>query len=114
MALIFPKCFFQVDGLRSAPQFVEFNTGGGGGGRSLAARCSSRHRLEQAFQLRGRLGVIGIFREVSRLVRVGLLVEEHGSGDVIGAETLEEAFFVATGREFEAEEDEDDDREVFA
>jgi ABC-2 type transport system ATP-binding protein len=31
-----------------------------------------------------------------------------------GATTLEEAFFAATGREFEAEEDEDDDREVFA
>ena len=31
-----------------------------------------------------------------------------------GAETLEEAFFAATGREFEEEEDEDDDREVFA
>ena len=32
-----------------------------------------------------------------------------------GAETLEEAFFAATGREFEAEGDEDDDdREVFA
>jgi ABC-2 type transport system ATP-binding protein len=33
-----------------------------------------------------------------------------------GAATLEEAFFAATGREFEAEgdEDEDDDREVFA
>jgi ABC-2 type transport system ATP-binding protein len=30
------------------------------------------------------------------------------------AETLEEAFFAATGREFEAEEDEDDEREVFA
>jgi ABC-2 type transport system ATP-binding protein len=30
------------------------------------------------------------------------------------ADTLEEAFFSATGREFEAEEDEDDDREVFA
>jgi ABC-2 type transport system ATP-binding protein len=30
------------------------------------------------------------------------------------AETLEEAFFAATGREFEAEEDEDDDREVMA
>ncbi len=30
------------------------------------------------------------------------------------AQTLEEAFFAATGREFEAEEDEDDDREVFA
>jgi ABC-2 type transport system ATP-binding protein len=31
-----------------------------------------------------------------------------------GAATLEEAFFAATGREFEAEEDDDDDREVFA
>ena len=31
-----------------------------------------------------------------------------------GAETLEEAFFAATGREFEAEGDDDDDREVFA
>ena len=31
-----------------------------------------------------------------------------------GAETLEEAFFAATGREFEAEADDDDDREVFA
>jgi ABC-2 type transport system ATP-binding protein len=31
-----------------------------------------------------------------------------------GAATLEEAFFAATGREFEAEEDEEDDREVMA
>jgi ABC-2 type transport system ATP-binding protein len=30
------------------------------------------------------------------------------------AETLEQAFFAATGREFEAEEDEDDEREVLA
>ena len=30
------------------------------------------------------------------------------------AETLEEAFFAATGREFEADVDEDDDRKVFA
>jgi len=30
------------------------------------------------------------------------------------ADTLEEAFFAATGREFEAEGDEDDEREVFA
>jgi len=30
------------------------------------------------------------------------------------ASTLEEAFFAATGREFEAEDDEDDDREVMA
>jgi ABC-2 type transport system ATP-binding protein len=31
-----------------------------------------------------------------------------------GAETLEEAFFAATGREFEQEVEDDDDREVFA
>jgi len=31
-----------------------------------------------------------------------------------GTSTLEEAFFAATGREFEAEGDDDDDREVFA
>jgi ABC-2 type transport system ATP-binding protein len=31
-----------------------------------------------------------------------------------GVATLEEAFFAATGREFEAERDEDDDREVYA
>jgi ABC-2 type transport system ATP-binding protein len=31
-----------------------------------------------------------------------------------GSATLEEAFFAATGREFEAEEDEDEDREVMA
>jgi ABC-2 type transport system ATP-binding protein len=30
------------------------------------------------------------------------------------ASTLEEAFFAATGREFEAEEDEDDDREMYS
>ena len=34
--------------------------------------------------------------------------------DVNRATTLEEAFFAATGREFEAEDDEDDDREVMA
>ncbi len=31
-----------------------------------------------------------------------------------GVETLEEAFFAATGRAFEEESDEDKDREVFA
>jgi ABC-2 type transport system ATP-binding protein len=31
-----------------------------------------------------------------------------------GCGTLEEAFFAATGREFEAEEDEDDDREMYS
>jgi ABC-2 type transport system ATP-binding protein len=31
-----------------------------------------------------------------------------------GCDTLEEAFFAATGREFEAEGDEDDDREMYA
>ena len=36
------------------------------------------------------------------------------SSERYGADTLEEAFFAATGREFEAEGDDDDDREVFA
>ena len=31
-----------------------------------------------------------------------------------GADTLEEAFFAATGKAFEEEADEDDEREVFA
>ena len=36
------------------------------------------------------------------------------SSGATSATTLEEAFFAATGREFEAEVDEDDDREVMA
>jgi ABC-2 type transport system ATP-binding protein len=54
--------------------------------------------------------------------RVGILDRGHllalePAGDLkrrYESVTLEEAFFAATGREFEAEEDEDDDREVFA
>jgi ABC-2 type transport system ATP-binding protein len=65
------------------------------------------HDLAEAEVLADRVGILD---------RGRLLALE--SADAIkqryGAETLEEAFFAATGREFEAEEDEDDDREVFA
>jgi ABC-2 type transport system ATP-binding protein len=64
------------------------------------------HDLAEAEVLANRVGILD---------RGRLLALE--SADEIkrryGAETLEEAFFAATGREFEAEEDEDD-REVFA
>jgi len=65
------------------------------------------HDLVEAESLAERIGILD---------RGQLLVLE--SADDLkrryGAETLEEAFFAATGREFEADEDEDDDREVFA
>jgi len=65
------------------------------------------HDLAEAEVLADRVGILD---------RGRLLALE--SADAIKqryeAETLEEAFFAATGREFEAEEDEDDDREVFA
>jgi ABC-2 type transport system ATP-binding protein len=65
------------------------------------------HDLAEAEVLANRVGILD---------RGRLLALE--SADAIkqryGADTLEEAFFAATGREFEAEEDEDDDREVFA
>jgi ABC-2 type transport system ATP-binding protein len=65
------------------------------------------HDLGEAEALANRVGILD---------RGRLLALE--SADAIklryGAETLEEAFFAATGREFEAEGDEDDDREVFA
>jgi ABC-2 type transport system ATP-binding protein len=65
------------------------------------------HDLGEAEILAERVGILD---------RGRLLVLEHA--DEIkrryGAETLEEAFFAATGREFEAEVDEDDDREVMA
>ena len=65
------------------------------------------HDLGEAEILANRVGILD---------RGRLLALE--SADVIKqryeAETLEEAFFAATGREFEAEDDEDDDREVFA
>ena len=65
------------------------------------------HDLAEAEVLADRVGILD---------RGRLLALE--SADAIKqryeAETLEEAFFAATGREFEAEDDEDDDREVFA
>ena len=65
------------------------------------------HDLAEAEILAGRVGILD---------RGRLLALEHAE-DIkrrYGAETLEQAFFAATGREFEAEEDEDDEREVFA
>ena len=65
------------------------------------------HDLGEAEILANRVGILD---------RGRLLALE--SADAIkqryAAETLEEAFFAATGRAFEAEGDEDDDREVFA
>src|SRR6187455_2601797 len=65
------------------------------------------HDLQEAEILANRVGILD---------RGRLLALE--SADAIKqryeAETLEEAFFAATGREFEAEVDDDDDREVFA
>jgi len=65
------------------------------------------HDLAEAEVLANRVGILD---------RGRLLALE--SADAIKqryeAETLEEAFFAATGREFEAEGDDDDDREVFA
>jgi ABC-2 type transport system ATP-binding protein len=65
------------------------------------------HDLAEAEILAERVGILD---------RGRLLALEHAE-DIkrrYGAETLEQAFFAATGREFEAEEDEDDEREVFA
>jgi ABC-2 type transport system ATP-binding protein len=65
------------------------------------------HDLAEAEILAERVGILD---------RGRLLALEHAE-DIkrrYGAETLEQAFFEATGREFEAEEDEDDEREVFA
>jgi ABC-2 type transport system ATP-binding protein len=65
------------------------------------------HDLDEAETLADRVGILD---------RGQLLALEHAD-DLKrrwNAETLEVAFFAATGREFEAEEDEDDDREVFA
>ena len=65
------------------------------------------HDLGEAESLAERVGILD---------RGRLLALE--SADALkrrwGAKTLEEAFFAATGREFEAEEEEDDEREVFA
>jgi ABC-2 type transport system ATP-binding protein len=65
------------------------------------------HDLAEAEALADRVGILD---------RGRLLVLEPADElkQRYGADTLEEAFFAATGREFEAEEDEDDDREVMA
>ena len=68
------------------------------------------HDLAEAETLAGRVGIL----DRGRLLALEP-VEDHKRR--YRAETLEEAFFAATGREFEAEADEDegeDDREVFA
>jgi len=65
------------------------------------------HDLNEAETLAERVGILDR----------GRLLALEPADDIkrrYDAETLEEAFFAATGREFEAEEDEDDDREVFA
>jgi ABC-2 type transport system ATP-binding protein len=66
------------------------------------------HDLAEAEVLANRVGILD---------RGRLLALESADAikQLYDAETLEEAFFAATGREFEAEADEDDDdREVFA
>jgi len=65
------------------------------------------HDLAEAEILADRVGILD---------RGRLLVLEHADElkQRYGCGTLEDAFFAATGREFEAEEDEEDDREVMA
>ena len=66
------------------------------------------HDLAEAEALADRVGILDR-GELLFLETVPEILERFG------VETLEEAFFAATGREFEAETDEDDeDREVFA
>ena len=65
------------------------------------------HDLDEAEMLAERIGILDR----------GKLLALEPAEDLkrrYDADTLEEAFFAATGREFEAEGDEDDDREVFA
>jgi ABC-2 type transport system ATP-binding protein len=65
------------------------------------------HDLGEAEILAERVGIL----DRGRLL---LLEPPEAIKERFGASTLEEAFFAATGREFEAEEGEEDDREVFA
>ena len=65
------------------------------------------HDLDEAESLAERVGIL----DRGRLLALEPADDLKRRYD---AETLEEAFFAATGREFEAEGDEDDDREVFA
>ena len=66
------------------------------------------HDLAEAETLAERVGILDRGRLLA-LEPADELKRRYGGG------TLEEAFFAATGREFEAEgDDDDDDREVFA
>ena len=65
------------------------------------------HDLAEAEVLANRIGIL----DRGRLLA---LESAEAIKQRYGADTLEEAFFAATGREFEAEADDDDDREVFA
>src|SRR2546422_5030215 len=65
------------------------------------------HDLTEAEALADRIGILDRGRLLS-LAPTDALKDEYD------AETLEEAFFAATGRAFEAEEDEDAERGVFA
>lgn len=65
------------------------------------------HDLAEAETLASRVGILDRGRLLA-LEPADDLTHRYGAG------TLEEAFFAATGRAFEAEEEEDDDREVFA
>jgi ABC-2 type transport system ATP-binding protein len=65
------------------------------------------HDLNEAEVLAERVGILDR----------GRLLALEPAADLkrrFGAATLEEAFFAATGREFEEEDEDDDDREVFA
>ena len=66
------------------------------------------HDLDEAETLANRVGILDRGRLLALEPADDLMRRYH-------ADTLEEAFFAATGREFEAEgDDDDDDREVFA
>jgi ABC-2 type transport system ATP-binding protein len=64
------------------------------------------HDLVEAEALASRIGILDR-GELIALAPADELKREHG------VETLEEAFFAATGRSFEEEDPEDEDREVF-
>jgi ABC-2 type transport system ATP-binding protein len=65
------------------------------------------HDLKEAEVLADRVGILDRGRLIA-LDPAEVLKEQYG------VETLEEAFFAATGRTFEEEEDEDAERGVFA
>ena len=79
--------------------------------RDLAAAGTTilltTHYLHEAEALADRVGVLDR-GELLFLETVPEILERFG------VETLEQAFFAATGRAFEAEADDDEDREVFA